>query len=55
LIVLHPNLGDPSLLKSPSVSRHTRDNPAFPAGYFEESRSHDGREIKPLVWPSRFW
>lgn len=35
--------------------RHTRDNPAFTARYFEDTRTHDGREIKPLLEPSRFW
>ena len=35
--------------------RHTRDNPAFTASYFEDTRTHDGREIKPLQGPSRFW
>jgi len=28
--------------------RGTADNPAFTARYFEDTRTHDGREIKPL-------
>jgi len=28
--------------------RNPRDNPAFTARYFEDTRTHDGREIKPL-------
>ena len=35
--------------------RHTRDNPAFTASYFDDTRTHDGREIKPLHGRSRFW
>lgn len=34
---------------------HIRGNPAFTARYFEDTRTHDGREIKPLLEPSRFW
>lgn len=35
--------------------RHTRDNPAFTASYFDDTRTRDGHEIKPLHVPSLFW
>ena len=35
--------------------RNPRDNPAFTSRYFEDTRTHDGREIKPLWGPSGFW
>ncbi len=40
---------------SQNRERHPRDNPAFTASYFEDTRTHDGREIKPLHGPSGFW
>jgi hypothetical protein len=51
------NAGQRAWLMSLSQTRerHTRDNPAFTARYFEDTRTHDGREIRPLLGPSGFW
>lgn len=35
--------------------RPVRDNPAFTARYFEDTRTHDGREINPVFDARGFW